>query len=86
MLKMEPISITAESTSTYRVRFQTVSGEQSEFLFTVENRGEFDVVAADTAFREITSGDPAADKITASVGLLHLARHYDYAPKPKVTH
>jgi hypothetical protein len=78
MLKMQPIAITVEGESTYRVRFQAEDGQITEFTFEVDSSNGFDLVVSEMSFLEITNGDPAADRLKECIGVLHEARHFAY--------
>jgi hypothetical protein len=76
-----PTAIIAEGPNSYKVRFQTETGE-IESGVTVEDAGlgaGIFLLVGDSDFLDITEGDPAADCLRESIFALHQARHFKYA-------
>src|SRR5579883_2989232 len=82
-----PIAIIAEGPNSYKVRFQTETGE-IECGVTIEDAGLGDgiyLLVGNSDFLDITEGDPAADRLRESIFALHQARHFKYAEEANPT-
>lgn len=88
MLKLQPLSITAESPQpdakySYLVRFQTESGEV-DYRFFVDT-SDIPILISDDEFLDLTLGDQAADLVLRSISALHNARHFEYGSSKEST-
>ena len=81
MHKLQPIFLAVEGENSYRVRFQTETGEV-EYIFRIDNT-PFTLLVSEREFLEITNGDPAADVLKQVICDFHEARHFDYSDEKR---
>jgi hypothetical protein len=80
MYKLEPISLSVESDSSYIVRFKSDDGDV-EYKFTVSDQN-FLAVECELSYATLTNGDPAVPLLTKAIANFHQARHYQYESDP----
>lgn len=76
MYKLEPISLSVESDSSYIVRFKSDDGEV-EYKFTVSDQNLL-AVECELPYATLTNGDPAVPLLAKAIANFHQARHFHY--------
>ncbi len=81
MLRIQPLSFTADGPDQYRVRCQSDRGEDVEYTFSIRNFGEGRrSLSHEDAFYFVTYDDPAAEWLERSIQAFDRARQSGFVP------